>query len=233
MSDAAYPAAAGARSRSAAPRGRLLDGPAGLAPTRRLSGKRIMIYGGLLIFSAYYLLPLWVMVMTSLKGMPEIRMGNIFAPPVEITFESVPEAKASGRITFIAPAAGKSAGGSGSAGSGMGGGGGGSSARDFPLQIEIEQSHPRVRPGMTARVHIVTATVKDALSVEHNLVFNDNETGEWFVFARSPEPKAAPVKTKVELGVRDDLHVEIKSGLAETAEISRERPPGVKFGQDK
>jgi multidrug resistance efflux pump len=31
--------------------------------------------------------------------------------PVEITFESVPEAKASGRITFIAPAAGKSAGG--------------------------------------------------------------------------------------------------------------------------
>ena len=40
-----------------------------------------------LIVSVYYLLPLWVMVMTSLKGMPEIRMGNIFAPPVEITFE--------------------------------------------------------------------------------------------------------------------------------------------------
>lgn len=30
---------------------------------------------------------------------------------VEITFESVPEAKAAGRITFIAPAAGKAAGG--------------------------------------------------------------------------------------------------------------------------
>ena len=27
------------------------------------------------------------MVMTSLKGMPEIRMGNIFSPPMEITFE--------------------------------------------------------------------------------------------------------------------------------------------------
>jgi glucose/mannose transport system permease protein len=27
------------------------------------------------------------MVVTSLKGMPEIRLGNIFAPPVEITFE--------------------------------------------------------------------------------------------------------------------------------------------------
>ncbi len=35
----------------------------------------------------YYLLPLYVMIVTSLKGMPEIRMGNIFAPPLEITFE--------------------------------------------------------------------------------------------------------------------------------------------------
>ena len=155
--------------------------------------------------------------------------------PVEITFESVPEAKAAGKITFIAPAAGKSAnGGSSSAGAGMGGGGGGGSAsRDFPLQIEIEQSHPRVRPGMTARVHIATATAKDALSVEHNLVFNDHETGDWFVFVRATDAKAEPVQTKVELGVRDSLHVEIKSGLAENAEVARQRPPGVKFGQDK
>jgi glucose/mannose transport system permease protein len=37
--------------------------------------------------AVYYLLPLYVMIVTSLKGMPEIRLGNIFAPPVEITFE--------------------------------------------------------------------------------------------------------------------------------------------------
>ena len=153
--------------------------------------------------------------------------------PVEITFESVPEAKAAGKITFIAPAAGKSASGASSNAAGQGGGGGGSSSRDFPLQIEIEQSHPRVRPGMTARVHIVTASVKDALSIEHNLVYSDNETGDWFVFVRAADAKAAPTKTKVELGVRDDLYVEIKSGLAEGAEVARERPPGVKFGQDK
>jgi HlyD family secretion protein len=153
--------------------------------------------------------------------------------PVEITFESVPEAKAAGKITFIAPAAGKSANGSSGGGGMGGGGGGGSGSRDFPLQIEIEQSHPRVRPGMTARVHIATATVKDALSIEHNLVFNDHETGDWFVFVRAADAKAEPVKTEVELGVRDSLHVEIKSGLAETAEVSRQRPPGVTFGQDK
>jgi glucose/mannose transport system permease protein len=61
--------------------------PRGPRPRRRLSGRNIMIYGTLLIVSLYYILPLWVMVMTSLKGMPEIRLGNIFAPPVEITFE--------------------------------------------------------------------------------------------------------------------------------------------------
>ncbi|MFN3845846.1 MAG: carbohydrate ABC transporter permease [Paracoccaceae bacterium] len=62
-------------------------GPRGAKPKRALSGRNIMIYGTLFVFCFYYLLPLWVMVMTSLKGMPEIRMGNIFAPPVEITFE--------------------------------------------------------------------------------------------------------------------------------------------------
>ncbi len=69
------------------PASRLLEGPRGPKPTRRLSGRNIMLYGTLIVMAAYYALPLYVMVVTSLKGMPEIRMGNIFAPPVEITFE--------------------------------------------------------------------------------------------------------------------------------------------------
>jgi glucose/mannose transport system permease protein len=63
------------------------SGPRGPKPRRMLSPRNIMLYGTLFFVSVYYLLPLWVMVMTSLKGMPEIRMGNIFAPPVEITFQ--------------------------------------------------------------------------------------------------------------------------------------------------
>ncbi|RCW28668.1 carbohydrate ABC transporter membrane protein 2 (CUT1 family) [Ciceribacter lividus] len=67
--------------------GRLGSEPRGARPRRALSSRNIMIYGTLLVAAAYYLLPLYVMVMTSLKGMPEIRLGNIFSPPVEITFE--------------------------------------------------------------------------------------------------------------------------------------------------
>jgi glucose/mannose transport system permease protein len=64
-----------------------MTGPRGARPKKALSGRNIMLYGILIVVCFYYLLPLWVMVMTSLKGMPEVRMGNIFAPPVEITFE--------------------------------------------------------------------------------------------------------------------------------------------------
>jgi glucose/mannose transport system permease protein len=64
-----------------------LTGPRGAKPRRMMSPRNIMLYGILGLVCLYYILPLWVMVMTSLKGMPEIRLGNIFAPPVEITFE--------------------------------------------------------------------------------------------------------------------------------------------------
>jgi glucose/mannose transport system permease protein len=64
-----------------------MTGPRGAKPKRVLSGRNIMIYGTLFVVCLYYILPLWVMIMTSLKGMPEVRLGNIFAPPVEITFQ--------------------------------------------------------------------------------------------------------------------------------------------------
>ncbi|MER9946838.1 carbohydrate ABC transporter permease [Mesorhizobium sp. M0047] len=62
-------------------------GPYGPKPRRMMSRRNIFLYGTLFVMAAYYLLPLYVMVVTSLKGMPEIRLGNIFSPPLEITFE--------------------------------------------------------------------------------------------------------------------------------------------------
>lgn len=64
-----------------------MTGPRGTKPKRAMNPRNIMLYGILIVVCVYYLLPLWVMVMTSLKGMPEVRLGNIFAPPVEITFQ--------------------------------------------------------------------------------------------------------------------------------------------------
>ncbi|APX10735.1 sugar ABC transporter permease [Tateyamaria omphalii] len=61
--------------------------PRGPKPRPRFSRTNIMLYGTLIVVAAYYALPLYVMIVTSLKGMPEIRIGNIFAPPVEVTFQ--------------------------------------------------------------------------------------------------------------------------------------------------
>jgi glucose/mannose transport system permease protein len=64
-----------------------LDGPRGPRPRVTFSRRNIILYGTLIFAAIYYLIPLYVMVVTSLKGMPEIRLGNIFSPPMEITFE--------------------------------------------------------------------------------------------------------------------------------------------------
>ena len=64
-----------------------LDGPRGPKPRKTLSRKNIILYGTLIVVAIYYLIPLYVMIVTSLKGMPEIRLGHIFSPPIEVTFE--------------------------------------------------------------------------------------------------------------------------------------------------
>jgi glucose/mannose transport system permease protein len=61
--------------------------PTGRRPSRRFAPTTIMVYGVLIVAALYYLLPLYVMVVTSLKGLEEVRLGNIFAPPLEITFQ--------------------------------------------------------------------------------------------------------------------------------------------------
>ncbi len=66
---------------------RMVDGPSGPKPKRAFTPANIMVYGTLILFSIYYLLPLYVMVMTSLKDMAEVRMGNIFSPPENVTFQ--------------------------------------------------------------------------------------------------------------------------------------------------
>lgn len=47
---------------------------------------RTVIYGVLFLVAVYYLLPLYVMLTTSVKSMDEIRAGNLLSLPLDITF---------------------------------------------------------------------------------------------------------------------------------------------------
>ncbi|PBB52941.1 MULTISPECIES: carbohydrate ABC transporter permease [Mesorhizobium] len=59
------------------------------APSFRVSRilGRMFIYGILILFAAYYLMPLFVMIVTSLKDMSEIREGNLISLPRTPTLE--------------------------------------------------------------------------------------------------------------------------------------------------
>ncbi len=60
--------------------------PEGRKPAR-LSKSRIALYVFLVISALFFLLPVYVMIVTSLKPMAEIRTGNIFALPQAWTFD--------------------------------------------------------------------------------------------------------------------------------------------------
>ncbi len=49
---------------------------------------RIFIYGSLIAMAAFYLMPLWVMIVTSLKSLDEIYGGSFIGLPKEITTEA-------------------------------------------------------------------------------------------------------------------------------------------------
>ncbi len=48
---------------------------------------RVALYATLIVFAVFYLLPLFVMLVTSFKSLDEIRLGNMLALPVQWTIE--------------------------------------------------------------------------------------------------------------------------------------------------
>ncbi len=60
----------------------------GPRPKPFFTPKKIILYSILVFFSLYYLFPLYVMLSTSLKTLPEIRFGNIFALPTAPSFDA-------------------------------------------------------------------------------------------------------------------------------------------------
>lgn len=60
--------------------------PAGRRP-RQVTWGRIGVYTFLVVSALFFLLPLWIMLLTSVKTMDEIRLGNILAWPGEFTLQ--------------------------------------------------------------------------------------------------------------------------------------------------
>ncbi|MDB5531093.1 MAG: sugar transporter permease [Devosia sp.] len=61
--------------------------PRGMRPRPFFTPRKIIIYSLLFFISVYYLFPMYVMIVTSLKSLDEARGGNIFALPIKVTFD--------------------------------------------------------------------------------------------------------------------------------------------------
>jgi len=62
--------------------------PSGAKPQPFFAPGRVLIYTLLIVTSIYYLIPLYVMIITSLKDLTMIREGNIFVPTLRPTFDA-------------------------------------------------------------------------------------------------------------------------------------------------
>ncbi|MBP0590119.1 carbohydrate ABC transporter permease [Paraburkholderia sp. LEh10] len=54
---------------------------------KRMSAARLGVYGFLIIAALFFLMPLYVMLVTSVKPMDEIRLGNLLALPTHFTLQ--------------------------------------------------------------------------------------------------------------------------------------------------
>ena len=109
-------------------------------------------------------------------------------------------------------------------GSAMTGRGPGLDAATFPVRIALDRQNPAMRPGMSARVKIVTAAAKDALTIPVQAVITakaDSRSAERRESGES-EPRSVFVwengkvnKRQVRTGISDPTRIEILDGLRE------------------
>lgn len=125
--------------------------------------------------------------------------------PLAVSFESVPEVKSAGTLSFISPAASSKE--------------KEKDIRVFPLIVSLKGSDERIRPGISADMKFSVAR-ETGVSVEVAAVFRDKE--ENYVFVREGDSFK---KRPITVGINDAKFVLLTSGLKDGEEVALERPP--------
>ncbi len=92
--------------------------------------------------------------------------------------------------------------------------------KSFSLSVTLDQSDPRLRPGMTARVSIICDELDDALTIPSFALFSEGDKAFAFVSSgRGFEMR------EVFAGARNEDIVEIRAGLSDGEQVALSRPP--------
>jgi len=127
---------------------------------------------------------------------------------VQITLDAFPGLVLPGSITMVSPQAVES-------------GGWRSSGKAFRVAVTLDQIHPDIRLGMTARVKAVLDAKDNVLKVPLTGIFFDGATA--FAYTK-PEKGGKAQKVKLKLGLRNELEAEVLSGVKEGEELLVEKP---------
>jgi len=66
----------------------LAEGPSGAKPKPFITPQRAVVYTVLIVCAIFFLFPLYIMIITSLKNIQEIQAGNIFIPTMHPTLDA-------------------------------------------------------------------------------------------------------------------------------------------------
>ncbi|HIC90056.1 MAG TPA: efflux RND transporter periplasmic adaptor subunit, partial [Anaerolineae bacterium] len=114
---------------------------------------------------------------------------------VEISLDALPDAHITGHISRIEPAAKMESG-----------------VISYGVTIVIDPTDAPLRAGMSATASIITAEVDDALIVPNRAIFLNRQTGEALV---EKLVDGVPVRTDVQIGLRNETQSQVVSGLEE------------------
>jgi len=132
----------------------------------------------------------------------KIRLGQ----KCMVRVDAYPDAQFEGEVTFVGVLASKRF-------------EGGIGEKYFQLTLSLKNDDSRLRPGMTARVSILTDSVKDALCVPSQAIFDDGGTKYCYMYTGRSFERAA-----VSLGKQNEDLAEILSGLEEGDKVSLVKP---------
>jgi HlyD family secretion protein len=130
-----------------------------------------------------------------------LRLGN----KVKVSVEGFEDINLSGEVVFIAPVATLK-----------------TNIKGFPVEILVSSPDERIRPGMSARVKIPVAEVKDVTTVPIEAVFK--QKNKRVVYVKDGEKFT---KRAVELGLITSDLAEVKSGVKAGEKISLTKISGI------
>lgn len=87
--------------------------------------------------------------------------------------------------------------------------------KEYPVDLELDQTPPSLKPGMSVTTSILLNHVNDALAVPLTTIYTVGQDSYVFVRNRDGEPKY----TKVKLGAVNETHAQILEGLTAGADV--------------